>query len=157
MNGTKLDEIDHRILAILQQDGRIDVSKLSSLVHLTKTPTHERIRKLQEAGVIQHFTVRLDREKIGQPVLVVLMIKLKEQTTERLYAFEKHLSSLAQVMSCYIVSGDWNFIIQVTASTPQNYAIWLLEQVTTQDNVKEVQSNFLLRESKSHAAFKFGL
>src|ERR1700748_744332 len=112
----KLDEIDNKILNILQRDSSINVDKLAGMVNRTPNPIHERIRKLMECGIIKKFTVLLDRTQIGQPVLVVLMVRLKEQNTERMLEFENMVNAMPQVQSCLTVSGSWNFILQVTAA-----------------------------------------
>lgn len=84
----KLYEIDLKILNILQQDASIEVAKLAAMVHRPPNPIYERIRKLQEGGLIKKITAILDRQQVGLPVLVVLMVRLKEQNTERMTEFE---------------------------------------------------------------------
>ncbi|HTD99043.1 MAG TPA: Lrp/AsnC family transcriptional regulator [Mucilaginibacter sp.] len=150
----QLDPTDIRILNILQQDGRITERQLAARVFKAAPTVHDRIEKLAANGYIKGYITLLDREKIGRAVLVVLMVKLKAQNTDLLTEFENHVREMSEVQSCFIVSGDWNFILQVTAATPQHYAIWLLEKINSQSNVGEVQSNFLLKETKSHGAFE---
>src|ERR1700743_895959 len=111
----KLDEIDLRILAILQLDGRIDTVALSRQVNLSRGPVAIRIEKLQEAGYIRGFTALLDREKIGRPVLVLTHVQLEKQPTQLLEEFEQLAADLPEIQSCLHVSGTWNFILQVTA------------------------------------------
>ncbi|WP_448698175.1 Lrp/AsnC family transcriptional regulator [Mucilaginibacter sp. AW1-3] len=154
MTQDKPDSIDLRILNILQQEGRMEVNRLAKLVHLTPGPVHTRIEKLLAQGYIRRFGAVLDRVRIGRPVLVVLMVRLKAQNTPLLEAFEELVKDMPPVQSCFIVSGSWNFILQVTAATPQDYAVWLLEKITSHPNVGEVESNFLLKESKNNALFE---
>jgi DNA-binding Lrp family transcriptional regulator len=150
----KLDEIDLKILNILQKDASIDVAKLATMVNRTPNPIHERIRKLIDTGIIRKFTTILDRTQIGQPVLVILMVRLKEQNTQRMLEFEQMISGMPQVQSCLTVSGSWNFILQVTAATPQEYAIWLLEKVNINPNVGNVESAFVMKEVKNYGGFQ---
>lgn len=152
----KLDEIDWKILDILQRDASIEVAKIAVMVNRTPNPIHERIQKLRDLGIIKKFTTILDRQQIGQPVLVVLMVSLKEQNTERMLEFENMVNAMPQVQSCLTVSGSWNFILQVTAATPQDYAIWLLEKVNINPNVGHVESAFLMKEGKNYGPFAFG-
>ncbi|MES2276009.1 MAG: Lrp/AsnC family transcriptional regulator [Bacteroidota bacterium] len=152
ING-KLDEIDLKLLSLIQRDSRMSLVQLGTQVNLTAGPVQTRLEKLEEMGFIRRYTALLDREKIGRPVLVVLMVKMKEQNTGLLLEFENLIAQMPEVLSCYIVSGNWNFILQVTAVTPQSYAVWLLERINTHPNVGEVQSNFLLKECKSQAPF----
>ena len=155
MNGDKLDEIDLKILQYLQ-GGRLSeaFNTIGSKVGLSISPVTNRIEKLQETGYIKKYFAVLDREKIGQAVLVVLMVKLKEQNTERILEFERMVCNMPQVQSCLTVSGNWNFILQVTAETPQAYAIWLLEKVNIHPNVGNVESAFLMREGKNYGGFR---
>ncbi|HTD99014.1 MAG TPA: Lrp/AsnC family transcriptional regulator [Mucilaginibacter sp.] len=150
----QLDPTDIRILNILQQDARITERQLASRVFKAAPTVHDRVEKLVENGYIKRYVTLLDREKIGHAVLVVLMVRLKAQNTDLLLEFEDHVREMHEVHSCFIVSGDWNFVLQVTAATPQHYAIWLLEKINSQPNVGEVQSNFLLKEIKSYGAFE---
>lgn len=149
----KLDDIDIRILHILQEDCSIDVARLAQLVNRTPNPVHERIRKLVDLGYIKKFTAVLDRVLIGQPVLVILMVELKEQNTGQMAEFEQLMCALPEVQSCLLVSGSWNFILQVTATTPQAYAVWLMENVTIHPNIGHVESAFLMREGKNYGSF----
>ena len=150
MTAGKLDDIDLKILHILQEDSSIDVARLAQMVNRTANPIHERIRKLVELGYIKKFTAILDRVLIGQPVLVLLMVRLKEQNTQRMFEFEQVVNAMPEVQSCLMVSGTWNFILQVTAETPQAYSIWLMEKVNIHQNVGNVESAFLMRESKNY-------
>jgi DNA-binding Lrp family transcriptional regulator len=155
MNGGKTDEMDLRILALLQENARMQTNTLGKKVGLTISPVTNRIEKLEAGGIIKKYVAILDREKIGQPVLVILMVKLKEQNTARMIEFEKMVADMPEVQSCLTVSGSWNFILQVTAETPQAYALWLMEKVNINPNVGNVESAFLLREGKNYGAFKF--
>jgi Lrp/AsnC family leucine-responsive transcriptional regulator len=153
MNGNKLDEIDIRILNLLQQDARMNLGKLGGQVGLTIGPLTTRIEKLEAARVIKKYMAILDREKAGLPVLVLLMVKLKQQNTHLLDEFEALLCAMPEVLSCHNMSGSWNFIVQVAARTPQAYAIWLLEKVNVHANVGNVESLFLMKECKSSGGF----
>lgn len=153
MHSGKLDDIDLKILLYLQADARTNLGKLGSLVGLTIGPLTTRIEKLESAGVIKKYMAILDREKIDLPVLVVLMVKLKQQNTNLLDEFSALVTAMPEVQSCYNVSGSWNFILQVSANTPQAYAVWLLEKVNIHPNVGNVESAFLLKDCKSSGAY----
>jgi len=152
ING-KLDEVDLKMLKHLQTDARINLGKLGGLVGLTSGPLTTRIEKLEKAGVIKKYMAILDREKAGLPVLVMLMIKLKQQNTVLLDEFERLVCVMPEVLSCHNMSGPWNFILHVAAKTPQHYAVWLLEKVNVHPNVSNVESLFLLKECKSNGDF----
>lgn len=148
MVGNRLDEFDVKILEILQQDARVDISKMVKLVNLTHTPITERIRKLEEAGIITGYAALLNREKTKFPVMVILMIKLKDPNTQLFADFEEMVTIMPEVQSCYLISGNWNFILHVTAATPQEYAAWIFEKILCHPYIADVESAYLMRESK---------
>ncbi|WP_448698173.1 Lrp/AsnC family transcriptional regulator [Mucilaginibacter sp. AW1-3] len=150
ING-KLDDIDLKILAQLQRDARINNVALGKLVNLSSGPVQTRIEKLEEAGYIERYQAIVNRVAVGRPVLVVLLICLQNQQASQMRAFELMLSALPEVQSCYIVAGKWNFVVHVSMPSPQVYAVWLFEHITSHENIKEVQSNFMLFESKSYS------
>lgn len=152
LNG-HLDEIDLKILGLLQENARMDVMEIVRRVNLTKTPVAKRIRKLKATGFIKTYVSLLDREKIGQPVLVVTHVKLEKQTTTLLNEFEAAMNEMPEVQFCLHVSGGWNFILHVTAATPQDYFHFIMEKITGMDNVAHVESCFVMRECKSFAPF----
>jgi|ERR1700761_5663583 len=153
MTHGRIDEIDQKILNVLQEDGRIDVVLLAKRVNLSRTPVHERIRKLQEAGFIRGIVALLDRTKVGKPVLVIVHVKLREQTMELLTAFEVSTMAMSEVQFVLHVSGGWDFILHITASTPQDYYLFLMERICGLPNVAHVESSFVMKECKNNGPF----
>lgn len=146
MVGNKLDEIDNKILNLLQREARMSIAKIAAAVNVTSTPVSERINKLEEAGFIKNYVALLDRDKIGRPVLVNLFVKLNPQTAETLVLFEKSIGDLPGVQSIFVVSGHWNFILHVTAKTPQEYFSFLMENISSLSYVAQTDSAFVLKE-----------
>jgi len=155
LNGM-LDEFDQQILRLLQRDARMDVMEIVRRVNLTKTPVTKRIKKLQSAGLIKSYVALLDREKIGRPVLVVTHVKLQKQTTALLNEFEALMLDMPEVQCCLHVSGGWNFILHISAPTPQAYFNLVMEKITGLENVAHVESCFVMKECKSFGAFELG-
>jgi Lrp/AsnC family leucine-responsive transcriptional regulator len=156
MANGKLDAYDFKMLNILQQDARIDASKLGRQVNLSHTPVSERIRKLQEAGIIKKYVTVLDREKVGLPVLAVLMIKLRDPDTKLFERFELLVTELPEVQFVLHVSGAWNFVLHVYAATPQAYHSWLMANITCHNFIANTESAFLLKDCKSYGPLKLG-
>ncbi|WP_426582645.1 Lrp/AsnC family transcriptional regulator [Mucilaginibacter sp. R-33] len=150
ING-KPDEIDIKLLGLLQQDASVDIAKLAKLVHRSANPVHERIKKLRQAGYIKAYIAVLDRALAGQPVLVIVHVKLKRQTQMLLGDFEQTVTRMTQVQFCLHVSGGWDFILHVTATTPQAYYVFLMERICGQPNVEHVESSFVMKECKSYS------
>lgn len=149
MSGNKLDEIDIRILNLLQQDARMGISKIGRIVGLSDSPVSNRIEKMEEAGIIKRYVTLLDREKTSRPVMVVLLVKLKDPNTNLFAEFEAMVSAMPEVQSCLLISGNWNFLLNVTAATPQAYAVWIMEKILCHQFIADVESAYLMKECKS--------
>ena len=154
MSNGQLDETDIRILNLLQQDARMDASKISQLVHKTEYPTRQRLIKLRESGYIKQYIAILDRSKVGKPVLVITLVKLEKQTKTLLNDFKAMADSMDEVQFCLHLSGKWDFMLHVTAETPQNYYDFLMNTLCDLPNVAHVESSFVLEECKSFSPFK---
>ena len=154
MNNGQLDEADIKILNLLQQDARMDAAKISQLIHKSEHPTRQRLLKLKESGHIRNFVAILDRSKVGKPVLVVTLVKLERQTKTLLREFEATAETMDEVQFCLHLSGKWDFILHVTAETPQHYYDFLMDKLCDLPNVAHVESSFVLKESKSFSPFK---
>jgi DNA-binding Lrp family transcriptional regulator len=148
MNAGKPDEIDLKILVVLKQNARMGVVRIGHIVGLTESPVTNRIEKLEQAGFIKGYTVLLDREKTSHPVLVILLVRLRETSTAYINRFEALIAEMAEVELCMLISGSWNFVLHVNAVTPQSYAVWLLNNILSEDFVGMVESAYLMRESK---------
>lgn len=148
MSNGKPDEVDYKIMAILQQDAMINLETLATKVFRSRTTVHDRIQRLKESGYIRGFTAILDRELTGLPVFVIVHIKLKEQSKTALLNYEQRICALPAVQYCLHVSGAWDFIVHVGAATPQAYCQFLLEELCDDGHVAHVESSFVLRECK---------
>jgi Lrp/AsnC family leucine-responsive transcriptional regulator len=153
MIGNKLDEIDVKILNALQADARASFSKIGELVSLSHSPVMERIRKMEEAGVITGYVATLDRQKIGTPVLVILSLKVKPQNKKILKQFEAAMQLLPEVQQMWVVSGDWNFVLHVVAGAPQDYFIFLMDKISSLPYVGQTESAFVLQDSKPYTPY----
>jgi len=152
ING-KPDLLDIQIMDELQRNGRIDVTRIAKKVSKTVHPIHDRIYRLEEEGYIKGYVAVLDRDKIGKPVLVVTMVKLESQTKELIDEFEQAVSLMPEVQACLLVTGNFNFLLQVSAATPQEYSVFLMEKICSRGNVKYTESLFTLKECKANGPF----
>jgi Lrp/AsnC family leucine-responsive transcriptional regulator len=155
MTGDKLDEFDLKILSILQEQARIGMGKLGHLVGLSDSAVTRRIEKLEEAGLIQKYVAIVDRQKTDYPVLVLLMLKLKDPNADSFAKFEQKINAMPEVQSCYMVSGSWNYIIHVMAATPQSYALWIHQHILDSSNVDDIESAYLMKECKKFGPIGF--
>src|SRR3954470_11949085 len=113
MPNVPLDAIDRKILALLQQDGRMSIADLSEKVGLSPSPCLRRVRMLEEAGVIARYVAVLDQRSVGLPVSVFVSIKLEKQRQESLDRFAKAIERWPEVLECYLMTGSRDYWLRV--------------------------------------------
>jgi len=153
MNNGRPDEIDFKIMDILQSNARIDVTRIARKLNKTPHPIHDRIDRLEQEGFIKGYVALLDRAKVGKPVLVITSVQLAQQTTILLEEFERLATNLPEVQNCFHISGPWNFVLHITAVTPQDYFNFIMERINSLPNVAHTESAFVMRECKSFSPF----
>ncbi|MCY4418662.1 MAG: Lrp/AsnC family transcriptional regulator [Cytophagales bacterium] len=109
----KLDKIDKRILDILQKNSKLTNAKLAQMIGLSAAPTLERVKKLEQAGVITGYHARLDRKKIGLHVITLALVSLKEQNRVESEKFVESVLTFPEIVSCYYLTGMADFLIKV--------------------------------------------
>jgi Lrp/AsnC family transcriptional regulator, leucine-responsive regulatory protein len=154
MNGNKLDEFDIKILKLLQQNARMTDRQIAQAIGLTDSPVHRRIIKMENTGIIKGYSVIIERERSPEPVLVMLLVKLKDPSTKLIHDFKLMLDHMPQVLNCKLISGNWNFVIEVSAATPQAYAGWLMENILRHGFIADNESAYLMKEFKIAGSFK---
>jgi Lrp/AsnC family transcriptional regulator, leucine-responsive regulatory protein len=148
----QLDPTDLKILDLLQQDARMNIARISSKVHKSETATNERIRKLQEKGYIQRYTAVLDRKLLGRPTLMVTLVKLNQHGAQILRDFAAAMNSQPEVQVCLHLSGEFDFLLQISLRSPQEYEAFLDQHLCALPVVEKVHSSLVLRECKMEAA-----
>jgi Lrp/AsnC family transcriptional regulator, leucine-responsive regulatory protein len=144
-----LDALDRAILSALVVDGRQSQVDLAERVPLSPTAIARRIRALEEAGVIEGYQARISRKALGLTMKVVVQISLKTQSEELLAAFEKAVAAAPSVVSCYMMSGEDDYIITVLAHDLADFERIHKEQLSRLPGVARVRSSFVLREVTS--------
>jgi Lrp/AsnC family leucine-responsive transcriptional regulator len=147
----ELDEIDIKILDILQKDARMDTTRIARLVHRTFTPIHERIAQLQQKGFIRSFTAVLDKRLMGRPTLMVTLVKFNRHHVQTLNEFSASMYSLPEVQVCLHLSGEFDFLLHVSLKDPQEYDEFLNTRICNLPMLEKVQSSLVLRECKMGA------
>ena len=110
------DRFDRAILAELQRDGRISNVQLAGKVNLSESACLRRVRALEQAGLIQRYVARLDQKKVGLSGTVFVHIALRREEQSELAAFEKAVKSIPQVMECYLMTGEFDYLLRVVVS-----------------------------------------
>jgi len=148
-----LEPVDLRILAALQQDGRLTNQALSTEVGLSTSPCWRRVRQLEEDGVIQGYAALLDRRRIGLGVLAFIRVRIDSHSAAEAEEFSDSVRQLPEVVACYSIAGDSDFLLQVVAPDLDSYADFAMAVVRRLPGIKEMQTMFVLKEIKPFKGF----
>lgn len=140
-----LDATDRAILRQLQTDGRISNVHLAERVHLSESACLRRVRLLDERGVIERFTMIVNQEAVGLPANVFAEMTLVSQKQQDLDAFEEAVRKVPEVMECYLVTGEYDYLLRVVARDTVDYERIHHEYLTKLPGVARVKSSFTLR------------
>lgn len=144
----KLDKRDARILAALQRDARISIVDLAQEVGLTATPCARRVRQLEDAGVIQGYTAIVDPRKAGHAIQAVIQIKLEHHTDEIAERFRQTLHERPEVMACYMMTGETDFLLHVVVRDIDALSDFTMRRLLRIPGVRDVRSSIVLETVK---------
>ncbi|HIG36415.1 MAG TPA: Lrp/AsnC family transcriptional regulator [Oceanospirillaceae bacterium] len=145
----KLDVFDIKILQQLQKDASQSVQVVADLVGLSHTPCWRRIKKLQDSGIISASVALVDAKKVGLGVVVFVTVKLKSHDEQLLMQFESAAVAMDEVMQCYIMSGDVDYLLRVVVQSIEQYEQTLKRKLVNLPGVAGLNSSFALRELKN--------
>ena len=145
---TALDAIDRKILAALQADSRITMQDLAEKVGLSISPCHRRVKLLETRGVITRYMALVDQKAIGLPVSVFISIKLVRQKEEDLNRFARAISKWEEVLECYLMTGNRDYLLRVVAADLSSYEAFLKNKLTRLDGIASIESSFALSQVK---------
>lgn len=148
----KLDNLDRRILAALQRDARLTNVQLAEEVGLSPSPCLRRVRLLEEAGVVSGYHAALDRMEVGLGLTVFVGIKVERHHDEAATAFREAVVRLPEVVSCHLVSGESDFLLQVVLPDLASYERFLLNTLLKLPSVSDIRSNFAIATVKAQTA-----
>ncbi len=143
-----LSKTDVKILEHLQQDARITNQQLADVIGLSASPTWRKVRKLEEDQVIQGYRAVLNRRKIGLNVMVFVRVTIDSHSETEARKFEAEVTALENVVSCYSIGGDADFLLQVVSADMDAYAEFAMSVIRRLPGIKEMQSMFVLKEVK---------
>lgn len=148
----KLDPIDIRILNELQSDSSHSNVELAKRVHLSPSPCLMRVKALKDKGVIRNYVALADPKVLGLGLNVFISISLKEQSKEALAAFEQRISEHDEVMECYLMTGDSDYLIRVAVADMGALEKFILEQLTPIPGIEKIRSSFALKQVRYKTA-----
>lgn len=147
-----LDALDLKILAQLQEDGSLSNVELARRVHLSPSPCLVRVKALQAAGVIQRYVALADPKAVGLGLNVFISISLKEQAKDSLAEFEGRIAEHDEVMECYLMTGDSDYLIRVAVRDIGELERFILEQLTPIPGIEKIRSSFALKQVRYKTA-----
>ena len=148
----EIDDIDRRILRVLQADGRITNADLSERVHLSPSACHRRVQRLEAEGIIRGWVALLDARAMGRPTTVFVEIKLAGQSEEVLEGFERAVARIPDVLECHLMAGTADYLLKVLAEDTEDFARIHRQYLSRLPGVVQMQSSFALRTVLSTTA-----
>lgn len=152
MAAMKLDRIQRQILAELQQNSRISNQELADRVGLSVSPCWRRVRELEEAGLIKRYVAVLDRRKLGLDACLWCQVRLKKHNAQIIEQFEALVQARAEVVECYELTGEHDFLMKVYLPDMESYAAFMHGFLLKIPEVDVVRSGVTLREIKNDTA-----
>lgn len=147
-----LDAVDYKILAQLQEDSSVTNVELARRVHLSPSPCLQRVKALEAAGVIQRYVALTQPQALGLGLNVFISISLKEQSKAALAEFEQRIAEHDEVMECYLMTGDSDYLIRVAIADMAALEKFILEQLTPIPGVEKIRSSFALKQVRYKTA-----
>ncbi len=144
----RLDRLDFAILRALQRDARLSLAELSSEVGLTASPCWTRIKRLEQDGVIEGYSARLNAEKIGMKDTVIVQVTLDSHSDEALVRFGQALEEIPEVLEAFLVSGDYDYYLRLAVADTRDYERLLREKLYKIPGIRHSKSSFVLRQLK---------
>src|ERR1044071_6977381 len=139
-----LDEKDQAILRLLQHNARITIKEISDKVHLSTTPVHERIKRMEDTGVIKQYATLVDHTKVKKGLMVICYVSLRQHNKSAGAKFIKMVQEMNEVIECYNISGEIDFMLKVMAENMDDYYNFHVNKLSESENIGHVQSVFVM-------------
>lgn len=151
-----LDDINRKILRALQSDGKISVGDLAEKVGLSPSPCARRVRLLEKNGVIKGYAAIVDQKKVGLPISAFASIKLERQREEDLDRFEETVSRWPEVLDCYLMTGQRDYLMRIVAADLEAYERFIKDKLTRLENIASIETSFALGQVKRSEVLPLG-
>lgn len=148
----ELDQIDKKLLGLLQVNSKQTTKQLSLQLDLSVTAVYERIRKLERLEVITDYVALVDKSKVNKGFTAFCHVRLVQHSKKFLTAFEKKVQELDEVKSCFHVSGDYDYILHVLVKDMSAYREFMVTKLTSIEHIGNTHSSFIMNEVKNHSS-----
>jgi Lrp/AsnC family transcriptional regulator, leucine-responsive regulatory protein len=139
-----LDSKDFEILRLLQDDAKLTVREIASSIHLSPTPTFERIRRMENAGIIKKYAALLDPRKVNKKLMVICLVSLKEHDKKTAQSFVESVTNFKEVVECYNISGESDFLLKIISESMETYHDFFINYLGTVKGIGLVKSIFVM-------------
>ena len=140
-----LDATDSQIIALLRQDGRMSNSELASRIHRSESACHRRVRQLEKAGVIEGYAAVINQAAIGKPANIFVEITLANMGEDTLNAFEEAVSACDDVVTCFFMTGDADYLLHIAAANTEDYERIYRTHLSRLPGIARIRTSFALR------------
>ncbi len=148
------DSIDRKLIKLLQENSKQTNKELSLQLNLSVTAVYERIKKLEKTGIINRYVAVVNKEKVERGFVVFCQIKLVQHTKEYLTKFEKEVMALQEVMECYHISGEYDYLLKILVKDMTAFREFMVTKLTTLQHIGSTQSSFSINEVKCETVLK---
>lgn len=148
-----IDLTDKKILNLLQHNSKANIKEIALKIGLTQTPTYERIKRLEKAGVIKNYIAVLDKEKVGYTIEVFCQVTLLVHSKDMITRFENAINKIDEVMECFHVAGNYDYLLKIIVKDMNSYQAFLKNKLSVLDSVGNVQSTFVMSSTKDSIGF----
>ena len=142
--GVELDEKDRLILRLLQDNAKITVREIAAKVHLSTTPVHERIKRMEDSGVILQYATLVNPARVKKGLMVICYVSLKEHSKKSGAKFIRTIHEMSEVIECYNISGEFDFMLKVVAENMDAYYDFHVNKLGQLENIGHMQSTFVM-------------
>ncbi|MFD2917943.1 Lrp/AsnC family transcriptional regulator [Psychroserpens luteus] len=152
----QLDAIDKKLLHLLQVDSKQTNKELSGKLNLSVTAVYERIKKLERAQIISGYVALVDKKQVDRSFVTFCSIKLLQHTQDFVVKFEKEVTKLDEVLECYHISGDYDYLLKVIVADMDEFREFMVKKLTTISHIGSTHSAFMISEVKHTTAINVG-
>ncbi len=147
-----IDHIDRAILEALQTDAKLSNAELAASVNLSPTPCLRRVKRLEQEGFITRYNAELSKEKLGFQISAFVFVQLVRNSKENAAAFEQAIMAFDEVMDCYVLTGEHDYLLNVVSKSLSSYDVFVKEKLASVKQIAKIDTTIVLNQVKSKRA-----
>jgi DNA-binding Lrp family transcriptional regulator len=152
----QLDDIDKKLLRLLQADAKLTTKELAAALGLTLSPVYERIKRLENLGFIKQYVAILDKELLGQPITIFCQVSMRYHDKAFIESFEEEIQKLEEVQECYHMAGQVDFLLKINMGSLDEYHGFVRNKLSKIENIGTLNSTFSLKVIKQSLGYRVG-